>query len=505
MKNTKGDVLYIGKAKNIRKRLASYTHAEDEKTITLVREIHDIEFIVTDTETESLILEAQLIQKYHPKYNIDLQAPGRYAFIKISKGDYPRFEIARRVEGDGPYVGPYPSAVARNAALHAVYRIFKLCKAKRKVGTPCFRYHLGQCSGACIGAISPQEYARHIKQGLAFLKGDTKKLLEELHSAMNEASSKQEYEKATLFRDQIFALEKIEYQKVSVPKSYDQDVIHYLVQGTSLTIQLFHFQRGIISGRKEFRFPLDVYGGRDIQELFQDFICQYYLSHGVPREIIISKKLEDTELVIDYLQKIAGIKVLLVVPQKGIRKKLLDMVWKNLLLNIGKDGDRLSELQRVLHMKHVPTTINCVDISTLSGTHSVGSLVQFMNGQPAKSGYRKFTIKTVEGVNDFAMIFEVITRFGKRVLEGKEKPPDLIVIDGGRGQLNTAMKALHALSLDIPTISLAKRLEEVYVSWAAFPLRISPRSSALQLLQALRDEAHRFAITFQRKKRRLKI
>ncbi|MDO8571988.1 MAG: excinuclease ABC subunit UvrC [bacterium] len=504
MKNVTGDSIYIGKAKNIRKRLTSYTRAEDEKTRRLVRGISDIEYIVTDTESEALILEAQLIQKHHPKYNIDLQTPGRYAFIKITDEDYPRLEVARKVEKKGTYVGPYPSAAARNAALQAAYRIFKLCKVKKPRGArPCFRYYFGVCSGPCARLISKEEYGASVKQAIAFLRGDAKKLIDSLKKEMTHVASQRAFEKAKLLRDQISALEKIEHQNVSAPKSYDQDVINYLVHSSVVTIQVFHFHKGIISGRKEYRFSLDATMAGKSSELFQDFLCQYYASQSVPREVIIPELLTDQKTVEEYLEKISGIKVALVIPQKGIKKKLLDMVFKNLLLKIGKEGDRLSELQKALHLKEVPMVIDCVDISTLSGTNSVGSLVQCINGQPAKSGYRKFTIKTVAGMNDFAMIFEVIIRFGKRVLEGKEKRPDLLVIDGGRGQLNAAMKALSELNLDIPTIGLAKRLEEVYVSWAPHPLHISPRSSALQLLQALRDEAHRFAITFQRKKRRL--
>ena len=221
MEQATGDVLYIGKAKNIRKRLSSYIRVQDSKTLALLRQVRNIEYIITDTETESLILEAQLIQKYHPKYNIDLQAPGRYAFITVTNGLYPRLEVTRKIGESAQYVGPFPSAAARNAALRAVYTIFQLCKNKKIVGAggkPCFRYHLGQCSGACIGVISPQDYAERVRQAFVFLRGDTKKLLKVLHGAMEAVSFKQEYEKAKLYRDQIFALEKIEYQKVSAPK-----------------------------------------------------------------------------------------------------------------------------------------------------------------------------------------------------------------------------------------------------------------------------------------------
>lgn len=502
MKNADGVVLYVGKAKNLKNRVGSYWNNRDEKTVALIAQVADIETIVTNTEVEALILEAELIQKYHPKYNIDLQSSGRYAFLKITDEEYPRIIIARKVEKDGRYIGPFPSAAARNAVLRSALRIFKLCKEKRGKKT-CFRYSLGLCSGACAKLIPREEYLDAIKKAEKFLKGDFDAVIKETAEQMNKASARQEFERAALLRDQLLALQKIEEQHVSHPKAFDQDVANYIVANATLTIQVFHFHRGIIAGRKEFTFSLDALNVQNGSDALGEFLAQYYVSNPIPREVVIPESIPGKGVLEEYLSMKAARTVSLTIPEKGIKKKLLEMVRKNLLAHMGASGGQLYELQQALHIESVPKTMVCIDISHLGGTQTVGSLVQFNNGLPAKSGYRKFIIKTVEGINDFASIEEVVLRYGKRILEGKEKRPDLVVIDGGRGQLNSALKSLCALNLSLPTIGLAKRLEEIYVSWAPIPLRLHPKNPGLQVLRALRDEAHRFAITFQRKRRKI--
>ncbi|MEK7619254.1 MAG: excinuclease ABC subunit UvrC [Patescibacteria group bacterium] len=537
MKDAHGDVIYVGKAKNLRSRVASYWRVTDVKTVALVCEIADIETILTKNEVEALILEMQLIQKHHPKYNIDLQTPGRYAFIKITNDFYPRLLVARKVEKDGRYIGPFPSATARSAALSAAYRIFRLCKKpmslSRSIGAPsgvspfapengakrirpsgarakksaCFRYHLALCGGACAGIISPEDYRHSIKAAEKFLKGDYQAVIRETEKEMRSTSGKQEFEKARLLRDQLFALKKIEEQRVSHPKAHDQDVIGYRAGEERMVVQLFHFSKGIIAGRREFAIQLDRVNVGDTGHAFQEFIQQYYSSADVPREVIIRTALPEMALTTQYLSAIRGHAVTLSVPQKGLKKKLIELVETNLesagsSASGGHTGG-LTELSKVLRLQSLPSRIACIDISHLGGTQTVGSLVTFVNGHPAKSGYRKFIIKGGAGNNDVASINEVVTRFCARVLSGKERRPDLLMIDGGRGQLNSARKALEKIDLSLPTIGLAKRLEEIFVSWSRTPILLKPTSPALQLLQRLRDEAHRFAITFQRKRRKL--
>jgi excinuclease ABC subunit C len=501
MKDEKGSVIYVGKAKNLRKRVSSYWRARDGKTAALVSEIADIETIITDTEEEALVLEAQLIQTHHPKYNIDLQSPGRYAFIKLTREEYPRLVVARKVTNDGNFFGPYPSAAARNQMIRSANALFRLCSAKRSK-RPCFRYHLGQCAGGCAALSVPEEHLAAIKAATRFIKGDFAALIKESRAFMERASEKQEFEKATIYRDRLRALQKREEQKMSQPLRFDQDIIHYLMLDSQMVFQLFHFDRGIISGRKEFSFDRDTLGAHTPQDVLRDFLLAYYSTRIAPREIIIQEHIPDLELLERIFHKQSGHRVGIAVPKRGKKKKLLELVKKNLLEKLGEGGGQLTELQRYLRLSSPPRVIDCIDISHLGGTGTVGSLVQMVNGQPSKRGYRKFIIKTVEGNNDYAAIHEVVTRFGKRVKEGKEIKPDVLIIDGGKGQLNSALKALRELSLDIPTVGLAKRLEEIFLPGRSTSVLIPRKSNALHLVRALRDEAHRFAITFQRKRRK---
>lgn len=501
MKDSKGDVIYVGKAKHLRKRVSSYWRATDEKTVALVSEIADIEYIITANEVEALILEAQLIKQYHPHYNIDLKDGQRYAFLKLTKEEYPRLQVARTVNKDGKYFGPYPSGAARTAAFNAANKIFGLCKnrGQKKV---CLRYHLGYCRGACAGLVSKEEYAEIVKDVERFLNGEYEALIKKIRVQMKHAAGQQQFEKARLYRDQLANLEKLQEQSVARPKSYDQDVVNYIVVGDSMVVQLFHFDKGIISGRKEYTFDLYSLAIETSQEVLASFLRQYYTSHNIPQEIIIPEVLPDQQILEAFFTHLAGRAVSLTVPSRGLKKKLLAMVQENLAVGLGMGGGQLYELKTALQMETVPKTINCVDISHLSGTETVGSLVQFSNGAPAKGGYRKFIIRHGKGNNDFASMEEVLTRYLDRAGEKKESLPDLFVVDGGRGQLNVAIRVFQQHNIDIPLIGLAKRLEEIYVSWSKIPLRLPPKSPALQLLRALRDEAHRFAITFQRKRRK---
>ena len=506
MKNAAGEIIYIGKAKDLSKRVKSYWYSKDDKTQRLVADIDDIEFILTDNEVEALILESQLIYKHHPKYNIDLKASQRYAFIKISDEKFPRLQLARKVGKSGKYFGPYPSGAARSAAHKAANRIFKLRNCKHIPKQACLRYHMDHCSGPCINMITEEEYKKNIKDVEKFLKGEYKTLIEDMRTLMIQTAEKQEFEKAKFYRDQFLALSKLEEQKMSAPKDYNQDAMNFIVIDNKIIIQIFNFNKGIISGRKEYTFDLDKVitdnPQYDIQFALQKFIQQYYSSFDVPKEIIIPVDLPEKDIISDYLEKVSGHKVDLLVPVQGTKFKLLEMLKKNLLLKAGNTA--LQELKEVLNLPTVPNVIACIDISTLSGTNSVGSLVQFVNGQPYKSGYRKFKIKEVEGINDYAMLSEIIGRFFKRVLAGQENKPDLLVVDGGPGQLSSVTETLMNMGIEIPSIGLAKRLEEIYFKWDPHPLRLPASNEGLKLLRAIRDEAHRFAVTYQRYRRKQK-
>lgn len=513
MKDANGNVIYIGKAKNLRKRVTSYRYSKDSKTKSLVSEINDIEYIVTDNQVEALILEAQLIHHNHPKYNIDLKAGLRYAFIKITNEKFPRLLLARKIAKDGNYFGPYPSGESRTWLAKSAINLFKLRTCKKIPSKACLRYHLDYCSAPCIKQIEEAEYNQAIKDAERFLKGDYNILINKIRKLMYECAEKEKFEKAKIYRDQLFALEKLEEQKLSTPKEYDQDIINFIILDNEIIFQLFQFHKGIISGRKEYSFDLqkiilgdDVYpviNDKAIQAL-QDFIHQYYSSFNIPREIILPEVLPKQQITIDYLTKISGHKVELTVPIKGLKFKLLYMVKKNLILKAETQGSQLHELGQILRLPIFPNVIACIDVSTLAGTNSVGSLVQFVNGHPYKNGYRRFQIKGVDGIDDYAMLSEIVLRFGKRIKKGLENKPDLLIVDGGRGQLNTINETLNKLDLDIQTISLAKKFEEIYTNWADTPLRLPNNNRILHLLQFIRDEAHRFAIKYQRKKRTFK-
>ena len=517
MKDATGKIIYIGKAKNLRKRVKSYWYSHDIKTKSLVSEIDNIEYIVTDNEVEALILEAQLIHHNHPKYNIDLKAGFRYAFIKITNEKYPRLMLARKISRDGKYFGPYPSGEARSWLAKSAINIFKLRTCKKMPSKACLRYHLDYCSAPCIKQINDDEYKQAIKDAEHFLKGDYNILINKVRELMYESAAKEKFEKAKIYRDQLLALQKLEQQKLSAPKHYDQDIINFILFDNKIIFQLFQFSKGIISGRKEYTFDLDNIllddeVGREWSRPFptesdkslfalQAFIYQYYSSFPVPHEIILPQTLPEQQTTIDYLTKISGHKVELTVPEKGLKFKLLDMVKKNLILKVDKGGGQLYELQQILHLPVLPNIIACIDVSTLGGTNSVGSLVQFINSHPYKNGYRRFKIKGVHGIDDYAMLAEIISRFGQRIKDNSEIKPDLLIVDGGRGQLNSVNEVLNKLEVKIPTIGLAKKFEEIYTNWSDAPLKLPNNNIALQLLRAVRDEAHRFAIKYQRIKR----
>lgn len=504
MKDASEVVLYIGKAKDLKKRLSSYLQTKDPKTRALLERVRVVEWILTASEMDALITEAQLIREHHPRYNVDLPSTGRYAYIKRTGEPYPRFVVARKVVRGGAYVGPYVSAAARNALLKHVNRIFRFCTSRTRAGTPCLRYHLGLCSGSCASLISRDEYLQSVHDAERFLRGDISSLVNELKEKMVHAARHEQFEKAKMYRDQVRALERILEARIERPKTQDEDVLNYVVQGGELIMQLFHLKKGVISGRKEYTFQLERYATSSHLDVICAFLEQYYATHSIPHIIILPEHIPHASLLMTYLTHHSGRAVVLVVPEKGKRKQLLEVVKKNIISRFGKGAGRLYELERALHLPTIPRRMACIDISTLGGTETVGSLVTFVDGEPRKSDYRRFRIKTVQGVNDVACIKEITERFLRRMHEGKETPPDLFVIDGGRGQVNAAKKMLERFASEIPVIGLAKRLEEVYTTHAKHPLHIPFKSPALQLLRAIRDEAHRFAISYQRTRRRLR-
>jgi excinuclease ABC subunit C len=491
--DSNGEIIYIGKAKDLRKRVTSYFQKKDHdaKTEALVANIDSVDLMITNTETEALILENTLIKKHQPHYNIDLKDSKRFAFIELTKEPYPRIGIARRTNREeAAYFGPFVSAMARDEVLSVIKRIFALRPCRKLPKRACLRYHMGSCSGPCIGAVSVEEYRVQVERATALLRGKSAELLKALQEEMAERSQKMEYERALALRNQIAAIEQLgERQHVARPRETDEDVIGYTVSGDTVYLMVFVVERGLLSGKQEYSFDYRA-------DAFDEFLVQYYADNIPPTELILPHEVD--EALPAYLSERKGKAVHITVPKSGEKKKLLEMVETNIRHSFLKNELKVKDLQANLNLPEPPAVIECFDISHLSGTSMVGSMVQFRNGEPDKKNYRRFLIKTVDGIDDFASIAEVVRRRYRRLGEEEAEMPDLIVIDGGKGQLSSAMAVEKELGLTIPVIAIAKREEEVYIPGEILPLRLDPKGMALHYIQEMRDEAHRFALAYNR-------
>jgi len=491
-KDEQDRVIYVGKARDLRKRVSSYFQKQDQipRTAALVAAASGLDFIVTNSELEALLLENTLIKKHQPRYNIKLKDSSRYAGIELTEEDFPRLRISRRNTGKGSFFGPFVSARERTIVYQIVRKAFGLATCKRFTKRACLRYHLGHCSGPCTGRISQADYRARAARAASALAGKTDELLLSLQKEMADLSLRQEFERAIQLRDEIQALERLqERQQVERSRKYDQDVICYEVEGSSVYLMLFRVYRGCLEGKEEYVFPHS-------EGFLEEFLVQYYSEREPPEELICEQPLEPALL--EFLSHQKRKKVKATVPRQGEKKMLLDLARKNLEAGFFGDREKLSALEQALLLKKSPQVIECFDISHLGGTFSVGSMVQFRGGRPDRSQYRRFRIKTVSGVDDYASLAETVRRRYSRLKEEHQDMPDLIVIDGGKGQLASALAELQALRLKIPIISLAKREEEIYVPGLDGPLDIKKKEKASLYLQEIRDEAHRFALAYNR-------
>jgi excinuclease ABC subunit C len=495
-----GTIIYVGKAKDLRKRVTSYFTKKDHdaKTRNLVAAIASVDVMMTHTETEALLLENNLIKKHQPRYNIDLKDAKRFAYIELTREEFPRLGIARRTKReDANYFGPFVSAAARDEVIRVLKRTFRLRSCKKLPRRACLRYHLHTCSAPCIGRTTSEDYQRAAGQAAAVLKGRTAELLTDLKAAMGEASARQEYEKALMIRDQIAAVGRLaDRQHVERPRDTDEDVVGYTVAGETVYLMVFSVEKGLVADKQEFTF--------DYREgFFDEFLVLYYADRTPPSELILPHGTD--EALGEYLSEQKGRQVKITVPKAGEKRRLLDLVEKNIDHVFLKDELKVHDLMAALSLPRPPDVVECFDISHLAGTAMVGSMVQFVQGRPEKKSYRRFRIRTVEGIDDPASIAEIVTRRYRRVRSDGGELPDLIIIDGGKGQLAAAEQALVALGCDVPVIALAKREEEVYVPGALLPLRLDRKGMALRYLQEIRNEAHRFAITYNRLLRKKKL
>jgi excinuclease ABC subunit C len=518
-KDAAGKVLYVGKAKRLRSRVRSYVandHRESVKTYALMQQVQALDTIVVGTEAHALVLEANLIKEYKPRFNIALRDDKSYPFIKVTiQEPFPRVWVTRRLLNDGArYFGPYTDVGAMRRSLDVVKRLFTVRSCNYDMPAqmperPCLDYHIGRCKAPCILAQTQGEYAAMIDEVLEFLSGRPEEVVRKVKERMALAAESLDFERAAQLRDVLAHLDTMEEPTVvDAVEGGDRDVVGYARDGDDAVIALLRIRGGRLLAR-DHQFVSNIEDEKDADVLEVYLAGPYRLLEERAQELVLPFDVCDRAVLEESLERTR-----VHVPQRGSRRDLIGLAQQNArhLLEEARltseeptderAGDPTYELQRQLGLQKVPRTFVCFDISHAQGTDTVASMVWFQNGRPNRSEYRKFKLKTVEGIDDFASMNEVVGRYFTRRLEEQKPLPDLVVIDGGKGQLNAAAAALRALALDsIPLVSLAKREEEVFLLGRSEPVRMSRRNPALRMLQQARDEAHRFAVTFQRKRR----
>ena len=504
MYDASGTIIYIGKAKNLSKRVKSYFREKLDrpKTQILMSHFDSLEYIITNSEKEALILEATLIKKHRPRYNVQLKDDKRYPYVKITDEKFPRLLITRNITKNGVYFGPFTDVGSVKQTVKFLKSLFKI-RTCRNMDGPCLNSQIDLCYAPCDGRITQEEYKEIINKIDLFFQGKYSTIVKNLKSEMLEAAANEEFEKAAVIRDQIASIEEImEKQFVDlVDDDLDQDVIAIAQGESDVVVIIMPIRKGKIVGRDDFLMSGSQYDSSS--EIIFAFIQQYYgYNRHVPKQILLDEDIDDKQLLEEWLSDLRGNKVNIRVPQKGVKLRLVKMAKKNaeIIEHQKKDmKNALVELKKYLKLERLPRVIEGYDISNISGKFAVGSKVSFMDGKPNKKKYKHFRMET-PGPNDFAMMEELMTRRLKLIDSDPE--PDLIVIDGGKGQLGMACGVLENLNLThIPIIGLAKEFEEIYIPNAKRPVIIPKNNKALHLLQQVRDESHRFAITYHRKLR----
>lgn len=525
MQDSNNQVLYVGKAKHLKNRIRSYFNSSSNlspKIQQLVHKIERFEFIVTETETEALILENNLIKQLKPYYNDRLKDDKTYPFIKVTLQEkFPKVLFTRNIKNDGSkYFGPFTSARSVRTTMNLLKKLFPYRSCTKTITgkdeRPCLDFHINRCVGPCIGASKRQDYNEIINQVILFLEGDKKEVIRQLKTAMEKSSVNLEYEKAANYRDQIHSIEQInEKQRIFNADKSNQDIIGIHLASNEAAIQILHIRNGNMIGRNHFIMESIMDNKENI--IAREFIEQYYnFYHEIPSEIIVQTELDtDKEITKEWLKTKKTKPVKITVPYRGDKKKLLNLAIQNAKeqynskfigekIQLEQVKDSLIEIEESLGLNKIPTRIECYDISNIQGTNPVGSMTVFIDGKPSKSHYRKFKIANVKGINDYEMMKEVLSRRLRNLkdttkTEWNDKP-DLIIIDGGKGHLNASLQTLLELGQypDISICSLAKKKEEIFIPEQSESIILPRTSKALHLFQFIRDEAHRFAITFHR-------
>ena len=517
-------IIYVGKAISLRNRVRQYFRASTKHTPkikSMVSNIAYFEYIITDSELEALVLECNLIKEHRPKYNTMLKDDKTYPFIKVTVHEaYPRVLFSRKMKhGTGRYFGPYTSASAVKDTIELLCKLYKIRTCSRVLprdtgkDRPCLNYHIGQCSAPCQGYISEEKYKKSVDSVIDFLSGNYAKIINQLTEQMQQAADKMEFEEAAKYRDLIASVRQVaQKQKITADDSADRDVIACASDGTDAVVQVFFIREGKLLGRDHFH--MSVAQGDSRSEIISQFMKQYYGGTPyIPKVVMLQEEIEDAQIIADWLSQIKKRRVLIVTPKKGDKEKLVELAYKNAQMVLIQDGEKIKrEQQRTIGaMEEIAGWLNlpgirraeAYDISNTNGIESVGSMVVFEDGKPKKNDYRKFKIKTVKGPDDYKSMREVLTRRFKRALEGSsgfDVYPDLIMMDGGRGQVNIALEVLSELGLSIPVCGMVKddrhNTRGLYYNNVEIP--IDTHSEGFKLITRVQDEAHRFAIEYHR-------
>ncbi len=499
--NISGEIIYIGKAVNLRKRVSSYfQHRDnlDERSKALRGKISSFDYIICGSEKEALLLESNLIKKYSPKYNINLKDGSSYGYIEITKEKFPRIVSIRGRDPQKELYGPFTSSESRVYLQRYINKIFKLRTCKKLKKKRCLRYQMGNCSAPCENLISHGQYLEDVESARTALRGKSKDLVANMTKKMKELAQQEEFEKAIEMRKRIEGLKYLKIEQLVERRTQrNEDIINYIINEDMVYLMVFSVKRGVLCDKEEFSFGY-------CEDFFSQFLLHFYSERHLPSEIILPQM--PCKDVISLLQDKVKFKIKFTVPLKGDKKKFLELIAGNIEDRYFKHIIALKSLRKSLSLQKNPYKIECFDISHLQGNETVASMVSFNNGLPYKKGYRRFKIKEVQGIDDFASMEEVVQRRYQRLLEEDGIFPDLIILDGGLGQLNAGLKVLRkSLGLKIPMISIAKRNEEIYLENSLAPVVLEKKDNGLQLIQRIRDEAHRFAITYNRKLRSKKF
>lgn len=515
-KDKDGRIIYVGKAKNLKNRVRSYVREDKNrspKVAAMIRHAEDLDITMTATEMEALILECNLIKEIHPKYNISLRDDKSYPYVKITTNEeWPRIFVTRNIRHDdgARYFGPFTDVGSLRTTLSLLRRYYPIrnCRSM-KVPRPCLQYHLHLCAAPCFELCSKEDYDSYVRTVCDLFEGKSTELVKELKRKMMDASEKMDYELAAKFRDQVRAIESVQQRQHIVANEGDFDVVGYARDGSHAGLEVFYIRYGRMVGKENFSIPESE--NETDEEIVTAFIRDFYGGNptSIPKEIILPLLPAEMGLIASWMTKLRGSEVSLILPQRGFKRRLKDMAMANAAKYLSdkklqweyqdaREQGAVKKLKDLLHLPRLPERMECFDISHNQGAETTGSMVVFEHGRPAKREYRKFKLQTTQGhADDFKSMAEVM---GRRYGNHKDWPaPDLIVLDGGLGQLHAALPAIREAGCDAPVIGLAKRIEEIYVEGSEEPIILDHHEPALQLLQFIRDEAHRFVITYHRK------